>query len=637
MEVVLITDGGSVDARLTADHTRHTLGDVAAAVLGHDRTPTIVVDGADRSSDATLTDAGVRRGSAIDLTSATSSEPSEPADTSPARRLLVESAGYGGQRHLALDDGTYRIGPTRRVNAPHLAPGPVDDALLVVDVGGEVVTVEAAPGHGAALDGELLLGPTRWVDGPLMIDDRILELAPPDSTEFNRPSGPLTALPLGRSLVPDDRAAAVALDANSGIGIVADPDDAMAILRSIVLAAAIGDHDEATPIDLMIESDRPHVWEWTKWLPTSVRSAHGVVKLLVIDRTDPDTLPIDVPTDCALVAAAASATMLPTRLGSIVEPVGAGRSTAVRATTIVDGSPFEHRRIAPFTLDHDLALHHARAMSRMASSARGSEASPSALTLEPWYVTRAATPTERRALRWRAGDPAHVSVATGSSGPTSPEHVVAAGAIDATRYIVPIGVWADRRSIATLPLIDGRRLAVIGQDDDARADLLALVLEGIGQAEPPSGVRIDLFALAPRGGPLISAERRRRLSLDVADDARDVRQWLERIAAARRPFVVVDGIERVGGPSMRWFAGDDFRHATVVVAASDAPDTAHWTLPWHDRWMTIRLDVGAGTASVVSRHRTREVLLVGHDAHDPDTDQSVRVAATRADIEQADR
>lgn len=53
--------------------------------------------------------------------------------------------------------------------------------------------------------------------------------------------------------------------------------------------------------------------------------------------------------------------------------------------------------------------------------------------------------------------------------------------------------------------------------------------------------------------------------------------------------------------------------------------------------MTIRLDVDAGTASVVSRHRTREVLLVGHDAHDPDTDQSVRVAATRADIEQADR
>jgi len=619
---VLITDGGSVDAQLAADPSHHTLGDLANEVFGHLRNTTIAVDGVAWPSETALLEAGVRRGSTIDLTHDTSPDQpatDEPGSDRPPAARLIESAGFGGRRQIALEDGTYRIGPTRRINAPHLTSGPVDDALLVIDVAGEIVTIEAAPGHGAALDGELLLGPTRWVDGPLVIDDRVLDLTPTDLGP-TLPAGPLTALPVGRSLVPDDQAAPVELDAMAGIGIVADPDDALAILRSIALTAAIGTPDDVGAIDLAIESDRPHVWEWTKWLPEADPGA-SASRLMIIDRTDPDATPASLPTGCAVVVAAASPGMLPARLGSIMEPVGAGRAAAVRATTIVDGTPVDHRRIAPYTLEHDVALHHARAMSRSMPAPHG--AARDDLTISPWYVYRTATPTERRALRWRAGDPAHVTVEGHRPEPT-PTLVAAAGAIDATRYIVPIGVWADRRTVATLPLASGGRLAVIGPEDDARAQLLALILDGIGQAEAPSGVPVDLFALAPRGGPSVAAARRERLALDVADEARDVRGWLDRITTAPRPFVVVDGAERVGGPSMRWLAGDDFGHATVVVAAAHDLDDAHWTQPWHDRWMSIRLHPEGRTASVASRHRTREVLLVGPDDPDrPTADTSV--------------
>lgn len=643
MDVVVITDGGSVDARLAADPRRHTLGDLAAAVLGHERTARVTVDGRALATTTSLLDADVRRGSVIDLVADTTGDAEhEHTASGPPRVVVLESAGFGGRRQITLGDGTYRIGPTRRINAPHLADGPVDDALLVVDVAADVVTVDAAPGFGASLDGDLLLGPTRWIDGPLVIDDRIFEVAPAlpaahDVVGLPRPQGTPTQLPIGRSLVPDEAAAAIALDATAGIGIVADPDDAIGILRSIVVAAALGDdHADGRPLAISIASDRPHAWEWAKWLPhvadgaiqpldgpaiENDRLARGATsRLLVIDRTDPEALPVTLPTGCAIVAAAPSATMLPAQLGSIVEPVGTGRATAIRATTIVDGSPIEHRRIAPHTLDHDLAVDCARSIARSAfvpadpSATSPEQRAPEQLSITTWYVTRSATPTERRSLSVRPDDRAHVAIRSSRPLPASPHLVATAGTVDATRYLVPLGLWADRRSVATLPLLTGRRLAVLGPENDARSELLALMLDGIGHAEQRPDAAIQMFVLAPRGGAVVSPERRHRLALDVADEPRDVRAWLERMAEAPRPFVVVDGAERVGGPSMRWLASDDFRHATIVVAAAALPDADHWSSPWHGRWMTIELGADGETASVASRHRRREILLVRPDA-----------------------
>ena len=643
------SEAGAAEMRLLGDPGRHTLGDLAERVIGPGRTPgRIGVDEQVHPPDMTLNDAGVRRGSVIDFA------PPPAARSRSTAGHLVQVAGHGAGATVDLQDGVFRLGPTPRAEAAHLQPGPVTDAVVQLRVQGQLVEVEPIGGVTATLTGRRLTSRRAWTTGQLVVADRVFVRSrhpDPPATDAAEDRRHLMPIPVGQSLDrqhdlvgdgSDSHAhdpSIVTVDPVGGLGIVAEHEDAIAILRGIVIELADRSWPHGTALG--IRTARPGQWEWTKWLPSV--DTPSVEPGTTTSRTRPSRHVVVIDDGTAeeddrhrhadyvvVIAAAPTQDRLAPGLSTVVHAVGGDHfepPSAVSVTAIADGSVVVHPRVAPYALPEEVAVHRARRMTnRTTPEPSPSPPSDAELRLIPWTVARAPTAWERllerrsrpattvRADRpertWprRAVRAADHRPATGdepAEDPVEPyERLMSGALIDDQRIVLPIGIWAERSDVASIPLHAGRRLAVVGPRRSGRSELLATMAEGARRA----GADIDVFAVAPRGGALVEAGA--ELGVDVANGPAEVAAWCDRIEAAPRPLVFVDGADRVGGPSFVRLAGADFDHAAVVLTLDEEPTRGHWSDPWADGRLTIRLDRPTESAVFDARHRARRFDIV---------------------------
>ncbi|MEM1335100.1 MAG: hypothetical protein AAGG08_16745, partial [Actinomycetota bacterium] len=170
MELVIRSEHGEAEVTVTGAIERLEAGELVAHVLGGHPPSSVVVDGRTIPGDATLTGGLVGIGSVIEPT------PTDP----PSERIgpaveLTQVAGFGAGSTIELAPGSYRLGPSRRVNLDDLADAPVEEPLLRLEIdddAGVVASVDDAAGQ-LVIDGEVADGPTRWNTGLLSVDGRV--------------------------------------------------------------------------------------------------------------------------------------------------------------------------------------------------------------------------------------------------------------------------------------------------------------------------------------------------------------------------------------------------------------------------------------------------------------------------------
>ena len=228
MEFVVRTPHGDADVRLDPGAPSDvTLGDVVADVTGQAIPRVVSVD--DRAIEASrpVRDV-VRRGSVVDT---------DPRQAISDRDgvVLTATAGPGTTRTVALEPGTYRLGPGRRVNAAELAHAPVETAAVIVDADTQR-NVTVRPGDGTTtplLGGHDIDGPTPWpyhrdddpAAGHLVIGGRGFRL----DTHSSRPTRTVdqtdqsAGIGDGIGVGIDTTGATQTIDPTGGIAIMSNP------------------------------------------------------------------------------------------------------------------------------------------------------------------------------------------------------------------------------------------------------------------------------------------------------------------------------------------------------------------------------------------------------------------------------
>ncbi|MEM8618225.1 MAG: hypothetical protein AAGF73_00745 [Actinomycetota bacterium] len=379
MEFVVRTPHGDADIRLDpAAPSEVTLGEVVADVTGQAIPRVVNVDDRAVEANRPVRDV-VQRGSVVDT------DPRHAIDDRDGV-VLTTTAGPGTTRAVALEPGTYRLGPGRRVNAAELAEAPVQTAAVIINADAQH-NVTVRPGDGAAtplLGGHAVDGPIPWPHhrdhdpavGHLVVGGRSFRLDSQSSrrTRTEHQAGQSARIGLEIGVGIDTAGEPQTIDPTRGIAIAGPRELAIDALCSACLALAMTRDSNTTSIVVVTTDDNAARWEWVKWLPHArlgstvellvgdaavtnwiggrgerSSTAHATTTLLVVDapatwrRQDGvlRTTVIDPPTDVVLVlttphsddapaATAVTLTLLDDRPGEIVDADGTVRSLLPR-------------------------------------------------------------------------------------------------------------------------------------------------------------------------------------------------------------------------------------------------------------------------------------------------------------------
>ena len=245
-------------AHLEAEITIHggagtTLAQLIEHVTERPAPPVVDVDGRAVPATALLDGGGLFEGSTIDL------EPAARPELDHARVELVQVAGTGTGAAIAVDEGTFRVGPGRRLNAAELELAPVEMGVfdLVVGHDGSASIRPITPG--ARLDGHALTTGQEcsWRAGLLDAEERTFMLTEParrarrdlgrpgpgGTVAYNRPPSTAAAPVDSRVQAPDRQPGA----ARVGAG-------AMARFREVVRERSLAERDYLRAVHLDVAS-----------------------------------------------------------------------------------------------------------------------------------------------------------------------------------------------------------------------------------------------------------------------------------------------------------------------------------------------------------------------------------------------
>lgn len=138
---------------------------------------------------------------------------------------------------------------------------------------------------------------------------------------------------------------------------------------------------------------------------------------------------------------------------------------------------------------------------------------------------------------------------------------------------VPVGLDTRSAAPAQLAVPFGENVMVGGAPGTGRSSVLVAFARAARHVEPP----LQVFAVAPRGGPLTSVT-----GIDRPGAPADVAAWVDRIAGSGEPrLVLVDDADRVGGPSFERLGTLRDDRLVVVIAGNgdDLRAPGHWSKP----------------------------------------------------------
>jgi S-DNA-T family DNA segregation ATPase FtsK/SpoIIIE len=224
-----------------------------------------------------------------------------------------------------------------------------------------------------------------------------------------------------------------------------------------------------------------------------------------------------------------------------------------------------------------------------------------------------------------------------------PAEIPVAAIVEAARtsprgFLAPVGLSMATAAPVHLEVNFGEAAFVAGRPRSGKSSVLVAVAEAVRR----TGGATTIFAVGPRGGPLMASDA----VDDRPDTPADVAAWVERIASAQgTKLVLVDDADRIGGPSFERLAALRDERCAIVVAgtADELRSSSHWSQPMqrfrggvlirpteqdaellHLLLGPSSTQFASGTGIVVNDGKVERVLLVSVEHDDPQDGPSER-------------
>ncbi len=254
MQLVVRTPHGDAEITTERDNGEVCIADLVAAVTGNAVPRSVRVDGRSVLSETPLGSSGAMAGSIIEI-----GDPiPDPIDLSPV--VLVQTAGRGSGAWASLHEGSFALGPSRRINADELSETPVEERVIRLDAAGDG-TVEVRRFDGEVSSPALLDGcpvgdrPTVWSAGPLTVGGRVYELRRSATVGRHRTGRRLAGMSTD-GMVAFNRPPRRALAAEDGPLAVPDGGTDVRIARRFPLLAMLAPLPIAAGMALLLGSPR---------------------------------------------------------------------------------------------------------------------------------------------------------------------------------------------------------------------------------------------------------------------------------------------------------------------------------------------------------------------------------------------